>query len=95
MLIINSIVSDTFTNASGYKLFTVLKTELDKSEDVIFLSFEGVTSTSSSFLNSSIGAIIESYGFDVLKKIKPVNVGITQSEVLKKYISSMQKTVKK
>lgn len=95
MLIIKDIVSDTFTNASGYTLYTVLKSELDKSEDFISLSFDGVTSTSSSFLNSSIGAIIEGYGFDVLKKIKPVNVGVTQSEVLKKYISSMQKTARK
>ena len=90
MLIIKDIVHDTFTNAAGFVLFTALKLELDKSAEVLPLSFAGVTSTSSSFLNSSIGAIADDYGLDILKRIKPMHVGATQSEILKKYIFKLK-----
>jgi predicted nucleotide-binding protein (sugar kinase/HSP70/actin superfamily) len=94
MIKIKDIVDDTFTNASGYVLYLALDDKLKKTSEVFDLSFEGISCTSSSFLNSSIGIIIEDYGIDVLKRIKPIHVGATQADLLKKYISSALKTTK-
>jgi len=94
MIIIKDIVHDTFTNASGYVLYLAIKDKLNTSTKVFDLSFEGVSCTSSSFLNSSIGAIIEESGVDVLKRMRPTHVGATQVELLKKYIASAIKLTK-
>lgn len=94
MIKIKDIVADTFTNASGYGLYLAIVNKLDNSTDIINLSFEGVSGTSSSFLNSSLGTLIDERGIDVLKKIKPTNVGATQADILKKYIASVSKLVK-
>jgi hypothetical protein len=93
MIVIKDIVHDTYTNASGYALYLAIKENLSSSKS-FDLSFEGISVTSSSFLNSSIGAIIEEKGVDVLKKIRPINVGVTQGELLKKYIASAIKMAK-
>jgi hypothetical protein len=94
MIKIKDIVTDTFTNTAGYGLYLALVDRLDNTNDIINLSFDDVSSTSSSFLNSSIGALIEERGMGVLKRIKPIKVGATQSEVLKKYIASVSKLAK-
>ena len=87
-------VHDTFTNASGYALYLAIKGKLNTSTKVFDLSFEGVACTSSSFLNSSIDAIIEEKGVDVLKRMRLIHVGATQAELLKKYIASAIKLAK-
>lgn len=94
MILIKDIVKDTFTNASGYNLYLEIVKQLDKTNENILLSFEGISITSSSFLNSSIGAIVEERGFAILQRIKPVKVGATQAELLKKYISSLNRLVR-
>ncbi len=94
MIKIKDIVTDSFTNASGYVLYLEIVSKLDSSDDIIALSFEGISGTSSSFLNSSLGTIIEERGIKILNRIKPINVGVTQSEILKKYIASTSKLVK-
>lgn len=94
MIVIRDIVSDTYTNASGYKLYMALLESLESSNDIISLSFEEISSTSSSFLNSSIGALVEAKGISILQRVKPVKVGITQAEILKKYISSLKGMVR-
>ena len=94
MIKIKDIVQDTYTNASGYVLYLALVNELENSTNVVSLSFEGVSSTSSSFLNSSLGAIIDERSINILKRIKPINVAATQAEILKKYIQSASKLAK-
>lgn len=88
-MIINlkDIVTDTNTNASGYTLFIALENLLLKSNDVIYLSFEGSTITSTSFLNSSLGAIVEKYEPIILKRIKPIKLKMAQGQLLKNYFS--------
>lgn len=84
------VVDDFVTNAGGFALYTSLKQVLD-SNDLVVLSFKGVSGTSSSFLNSSIGALVDEYGISVLQKIKPVDVSVVQAAILKKYIASLRK----
>ncbi len=93
IITIKDIVPETYTNASGYSLFVVMENALDANEEMLILSFEGVSITSSSFLNSSIGALIDKYGIKVFNRVKAVKLTPTQSDVLKKYVSSFQKPI--
>lgn len=88
MIKICDIVNEAFTNASGYTLYLSLVKNLDETNGVINLSFEKLHGTSSSFLNSSIGQLIEERGVEILKRIKPINVGAAQATILKNYIST-------
>lgn len=92
-ILIRDIVSDTYTNNSGFVLNLAIKNAL-VDNDIVILNFDGASITSSSFLNSSIGDIVNSFGFDILKRIKPVKLSGTQADVLKKYILSLKKSEK-
>lgn len=83
-------VDDFVTNSSGYALFLVLTKALSD-DNTIELSFHGVPATSSSFLNSSLGAVVDDLGITVLNRIKPVHVSGTQAAILKKYVLSLRK----
>lgn len=87
-LYIKDIVQDTYTNAAGFVLLTVLKSHLTDGQSII-LSFKDSAPTSSSFLNSSIGELLDDYGFNTFKKmIKFVDLSSTQSQVLKNYFQA-------
>ncbi len=91
ILYLKNIVSETYTNTEGEKLYAALISVFLKNEKVI-LSFKDSSITSSSFLNSSFGRLIESYGLEKFKQsVSPKELTITQAEVLKKYISSFSK----
>lgn len=93
MLKLTSIVSDTYTNSAGYALFLALDKYI-KANDRVELSFEGATPTSSSFLNSSFGAIIDAYGMDRLKtSVKITHLSIGEQQILKKFFSGFDKKV--
>lgn len=87
---ISKIANDFVTNAGGYTLFTVLNAALDNN-DLVYLSFKGVSGTSSSFLNSSLGALVDEFGIDILNRIKPIDVTAVQAALLTKYIASLKK----
>jgi len=90
-LYLNDIVNETYTNAEGEKLYAVLKDAFSSNEKVV-LSFKDSSITSSSFLNSSFGRLIESYGLDrFMQSVTPKELTVTQAEVLKKYVSSFSK----
>jgi hypothetical protein len=87
-LFVKDIVDDTYTNASGYSLFTILKDYLHKGQFIV-LSFKGSTPPSSSFLNSSIGELLDEFGFNKFKKmVNLVDLTPTQAQVLKNYFNS-------
>ncbi len=90
MIIVKDIVNETYTNDSGYNLFITIKSYIDSNDTNVILSFEGATITSSSFLNSSIGNLVENYGISILKRIKPTKLSQTQADVLRKYFNSLQ-----
>jgi hypothetical protein len=87
-LFIRDIVPDTYTNAAGYTLLTVLKNYF-VSNQPITLSFKDATPPSSSFLNSSIGELLDQFGFAHFKSIiKFTDLTTTQVQVLKNYFST-------
>jgi len=90
MINLNTQVSDTYTNVAGVELYSLLKSHIDNKEQ-IEVSFRDVT-TSTSFLNSSFGKIIETYGVSALKSfVKPVNISSGQKNILKAYMTAMSK----
>lgn len=90
MIIINNIVANTYINAEGYKLYVALLPFFVKNEKVD-VSFVDLTPMSSSFLNSSIGALIEEFGLEQFKNtIRPVEITKSHAEVLSRYIKSLQ-----
>ncbi|MEX2568461.1 MAG: STAS-like domain-containing protein [Cyclobacteriaceae bacterium] len=85
---LTDIVSDTYTNSSGYTLKMVLK-DLLRQKEPIELSFKGASAPSSSFLNSSFGTLIDDMGLNnFLDLVKPVEVTRTQAQMLKHYIQA-------
>lgn len=91
---LSDIVSDTYTNASGYTFYSELKRLLSQGEHVQ-VSFLGSSAPSSSFLNSSFGALIEEMGLDkFLKAVKPADVTPTQANMLKHYIQGFRSETK-
>jgi hypothetical protein len=89
-IIIKDTVASTLSNADAMPLKLALDQALKNGTSVI-LSFEGIRSISSSFLNSSIGDIVDSYGFDVLKnRITITHYTPTLADVIKKYISDLR-----
>ena len=60
------IVYGTSTNAEAYPFFLEIERAI-KAGRIVRVSFHDCTPLSSSFLNSSIGSIIDEYGIDVFK----------------------------
>jgi len=87
------IAPDTFTNESGLVLKNYLVSKIQMGETVI-LSFEGARGLSSSFLNSSFGELIQSFGLMKIKQaIKLVDLTTSQAKSLKEYFISFDKVV--
>lgn len=63
---INNIVSGTSTNLEGTKLHLILKKYINNNENVV-LNVSNETPLSSSFLNSSIGVLLDEYGLNKFK----------------------------
>jgi len=88
MIRLIDITKDTYTNKSGYSLFLVLEPYLKDNKQVV-LSFENASPTSSSFLNSSFGSLINEFGLNTFKSlVKPVKLPNYQVKILNKYIST-------
>ena len=87
-LYIKDIVKDTYTNASGDVLLSALQGYFQNGQPII-LSFKDTTPPSTSFLNSSVGELLDKYGFTKFKSlVKFVDMTVTQSQVLKNYFHS-------
>lgn len=88
MITIKSIVENTYTNEEGLKLYLALKPLFEKGEKVE-VSFKELTPTSSSFLNSSVGALIEEFGLSKVNLLlKPKEITRSHADFLRKYIES-------
>lgn len=91
---LTDIVTETYSNSAGYKLFLELKRYVSDNSPVE-LSFLGSTPPSSSFLNSSFGSLIEEIGMERFKSlIKPIELSSSQASMLKHYISTFNSGVK-
>jgi hypothetical protein len=84
------IVKETFTNQAGNDFYLHLKEVLKKGE-TIEISFKDTSVPSSSFLNSSFGALIDDIGLqNFLNLIKPRVLTPTQAQMLKHYIEGFK-----
>lgn len=84
------IVKETFTNQAGHDFYLHLKEVLNKGE-TIEISFKDTSVPSSSFLNSSFGALIEEIGLqEFLSLVKPKELTPTQAQMLKHYIQGFK-----
>lgn len=78
----------TSTNTQGYALYIVMKQHFLCNQK-IRLSLKDATPMSSSFLNSSIGELIDEFGIDKVKSsLSIVHYTPTQAKILKDYINA-------
>ncbi len=85
---LKNIVPDTYTNSADYTLYLALKDYVTKNKNVA-LSFKGASPTSSSFLNSSFGQLLDDFDFDKIKyTIKLTELSKSEASILKEYFLS-------
>jgi len=88
---VKDISDNTTSNNSGSNLFMVLNNCL-KNNEQIEVSFEGVRTISSSYLNSSIGELFDIYGVENVKsKIRFVQLDPVIKSLLIDYINNYSK----
>lgn len=88
MLYVTNLVNGTATNAEGYALFVAVDAELRRG-NTVKLSFRGCTTPpSSSFLNSSLGELVENYGKATLReRLKLVDADKRMASIIANYLS--------
>lgn len=90
MIIINNIVKNTYINSEGEKLYYALF-DFMRNNQKVEISFVGLTPMSTSFLNSSVGALIDEFGVEKFKSlVKPVEITKSQAETLINYLQSIE-----
>ncbi|RZK34988.1 MAG: DUF4325 domain-containing protein [Hymenobacter sp.] len=88
-LYLTDVVAGTFTNAEGAKLYTALAPYLATGQ-VVRLSLRDATPMSSSFLNSSIGDLLDHYGLEALRSsLKLVDFVPSHAAAIKQYIEAI------
>ena len=88
-ILVKDVTNNTLSNTDGVLLHIAINNALGNSDSVI-LSFHDIHVLSSSFLNSSIGDIVDKHGFAVLNKIRIVDYTASISTFLKNYISDLR-----
>jgi hypothetical protein len=88
-LIVKDLTNNTLSNTDGVLLQIAIDGALADS-DTIILSFHDIHVISSSFLNSSLGDIVDKHGFAVLDKIRIVDYTASISSFLRNYISDLR-----
>lgn len=83
---LRKIASGFSSNSDGNSLFNALNQALQSNEKVI-LKVDNEIAMSSSFLNSSIGEIINKYGLTCLKENLKFNTSKTQFNRISNYIN--------
>jgi hypothetical protein len=94
MVRIIDIVPETYSNESGNSLYVKIKDFFDGNTP-FELSFEDISCTSSSFLNSSFGSLIEEFGVEkFVSLVKPKNLTKGEADILKSYVGSFKRLSK-
>jgi len=89
-IVLNDVVNNTSLNSEGYGLFARLEIYLINKRPVV-LDLRLASAISSSFFNSSFGALIEKYGYSRFKEcVKFINVSKSQAQLLKLYFDSFR-----
>lgn len=89
LLYLTDVVAGTFTNNEGAKLYTALAPYLATGQ-VVRLSLRDATPMSSSFLNSSIGDLLDHYGLDALRhSLKLIDFVPSHAAAIKQYVEAV------
>ncbi|RZK34455.1 MAG: DUF4325 domain-containing protein [Hymenobacter sp.] len=94
VLTISSLTPGTLSNADGFKLLLALKDALLEQPGPVTLDLTGVIGFSSSFLNSSLGALFEDLGATSFKRLRLSNYKPAQLKQLKEYMADVAQTHK-
>ncbi|HEX8350036.1 MAG TPA: DUF4325 domain-containing protein [Hymenobacter sp.] len=89
VLTICDITAGTYSNADGATFLVALKEALNQQTGPVTLSLQGVIGFSSSFLNSSLGALYEEMGKTAFQRIRLTNYKPSQLAQLKKYMADV------
>lgn len=81
-----NIVSNTDTNVEGVKLYCVIAKAI-KNDETLILEIDSNVALSSSFLNSSLGGIIDDFSFEELKSFLKIETNKTQFERISSYLT--------
>lgn len=92
VLTVLTLATGTTSNADGYKLLLALKAALAEQNGPITLDLTGVIGLSSSFLNSSLGALYEELGAASYKRLRLSNYKPAQLKQLKDYMADVAQT---
>lgn len=88
-IIVSDICVSAYTNIDGQTLKAAV-TKLLSSCDTVVISFHGIDSVSTSFLNSSFGELVSDFGLeDIKKRVKITNYTSSLLHSIKKYINSL------
>lgn len=82
---LKSIVLNTDTNVEGIKLYCIIVSSLKQGNPFV-LEIEDDMPLTSSFLNSSLGNIIDEYGYSVLKSHLKLKCNKNQLDRVRKYL---------
>lgn len=89
-IIVKDLTSGTLTNVDGLNLRVAIDAAL-ASGDSVLLSFSGIHTISSSFLNSSLGEIFDKYGYDVLRsRIKITHYTTPLAGAITRYVNDLK-----
>ena len=83
------LVAGVTSNTDGDKLLRALRTALAAHEGPVTLSLHGLPLFSSSFLNSSLGALHEEAGAAALRRIRLADYKPAQLAQLKQYLAAL------
>ena len=85
-----TLVNATGSNSEGMILYNAMEEEI-RNGKIVELSLLNSTPFSSSFLNSSFGALWEKFGDNTLKgRVKIVNFQATRSNQIKEYLTNLR-----
>ncbi len=88
-VIVKDIINSALSNIDGIQLEAVLDKALSDGYCVT-ISFHGISVMTTSFLNSSLGNLIDKYGIDILSNIRLVDYTSTIAAFVRKYISDIK-----
>ena len=92
VLTVLALTSGTLSNADGYKLLLALKAALAEQPGPVTLDLAGIVCFSSSFLNSSFGALYEEFGAPSYQRLRLSNYKPAQLKQLKEYMNDVAQT---
>ena len=92
VLTVANLTPGTISNADGYIFLLAMKQAMTAQPGPVTLDLTGVIGFSSSFLNSSLGALFEEMGTASFKRLRLSNYKPTQLKQLKDYMADVAKT---